>query len=99
MTPTRREKNDTKLLMWVAGSVVAGAAGIAVLAGLAAQREAHEDAAASARSRPVFRPTAAAVDPAREDAAAAEEALLTRYEPAATAPEPVEVPEVFGFAV
>ncbi len=39
MTPIQQPKNDTKLLLTVAGFVVAGAAGIALLAGLGADRE------------------------------------------------------------
>ena len=99
MTPTRNERNDNRLLMWVAGSVVAGAATIAVLAGLAAQREAHEAEALSAHSRPVFRPMAAPLEPTREDAVSAGEALLTRYEPAAVVAEPVAAQELGEFAV
>ena len=100
MTPRKsNEKNDTKLLMWVAGSVVAGAAGIALLAGFAMQRESNEAQAANVRSRPVLRSTPAPAEPARVDETAAAEALLTRYDPVAAAPDPVEAPEIAEFTV
>jgi len=99
MTSTRNEKSDSRLLLWVAGSVVAGAAAIALLAGFAVQREADEAEAASSRSRPVFQPAPAPVEPARAIETSVGEALLTHYDVTAALPDPVEAPEVREFTV
>ncbi len=99
MISTRNEKSDTKLLLWVAGSVVAGAAAIALLAGFAVQREANEAVATSSRSRPVFQPAQAADEPAPANEMSAGEALLTHYDPTSALPDPVEAPKAREFTV
>ena len=53
MNPVENKRNDTKLLLSVAALVVAGAAGIALVGGLALDDEAEGD---TARSAPVFDP-------------------------------------------
>jgi tetratricopeptide (TPR) repeat protein len=65
MTPLEQTKrNDTKLLLAVAGCVVAGAACIALLAGLSVDGDASQDAARSAPARePTPAPIEAVVSP------------------------------------
>ena len=99
MSVTKNEKQDTKLLMWVAGTVVAGAAGIALLAGLAVQREADEPQAANARSGAAFQPAPPPIAPSRPDPTPAADVLLTSYDGVSETPPPVEAPDTVVFTV
>jgi tetratricopeptide (TPR) repeat protein len=60
MSPETKNRNDSRLLLTVAGLVVAGAVGIALVAGFAVDREADDDARATKRARSTSRPTVSA---------------------------------------
>jgi tetratricopeptide (TPR) repeat protein len=87
MTPVEIKRNDTKLLFSVAALVVAGAAGIALIGGLALDDEAEGD---TARSVPVFDPAPVSAEdtalPAVAGATTPETALASHE---TAIPEPV----------
>jgi tetratricopeptide (TPR) repeat protein len=94
MTPVENKRNDTKLLISVAALVVAGAAGIALIGGLALDDGAEGD---TARAAPVVDPAPVSSEQAALPAVAGAtipETALASYETAE--PEPVvDEPEAF----
>jgi tetratricopeptide (TPR) repeat protein len=99
MTPVERHRKDTKLLITVAGLVVVGAAGLALIGGLVLNREPESD---SARSTPAREATPSRAEapamPAVADATRPE-ATLASYETVPTGDVSAEAAAPVGFSI
>jgi tetratricopeptide (TPR) repeat protein len=93
MTPQNTHKGEWKLLLTIGGFIVAGAAAIAILAGLAVEREAEQAASTVARqaaSRTVSRSTPAADATPGSTQVATESALREKIAGSTVGPEIAE---------